>query len=174
LASITYGFSQTADHKHELVPFAAPPSGQKIWNLARSVAVDGKGSVIIFRGSEPSVLIYNRAGQLQKAWNVPDGKNIDLTSIKATQLRTGQEALYPDAHSVDIDHEGFLWLTERSRHIVYKYTMDGKRVMTLGKEGVAGDSASTDAFSRPSDVVIGANGEIFVADDGNFRVVKFS
>jgi DNA-binding beta-propeller fold protein YncE len=136
--------------------------------------VDGKGSVIIFRGSEPSVLIYNRAGQLQKAWNVPDGKNIDLTSIKATQLRTGQEALYPDAHSVDIDREGFLWLTERSRHIVYKYTMDGKRVMTLGKEGVAGDSASTDAFSRPSDVVIGANGEIFVADDGNFRVVKFS
>src|SRR5205823_3558282 len=66
LVSLTCGFSQTADHKHELVPFAAPPSGQTIWNLARSVAVDGKGSIIIYRGSEPSVLIYNRAGQLQK------------------------------------------------------------------------------------------------------------
>jgi DNA-binding beta-propeller fold protein YncE len=52
--------------------------------------------------------------------------------------------------------------------------MEGKRVMTLGKDGVAGNSASTDAFSRPSDVVTGANGDIFVADDGNFRVVKFS
>ena len=174
LASLTSGFSQTADHKRELVPFAAPPSEQKIWNLARSIAVDGKGSVIIFRGSEPSVLIYNRAGQLQKAWNVPDGKSIDLSSIKATRLRTGQEALYPDAHSVDLDREGFLWLTERSRHVVYKYTIDGKHVMTLGKDGVAGDSASTDAFNRPSDVVVGANGDIFVADDGNFRVVKFS
>src|SRR5207247_899319 len=135
LASIGSVFSQTANHKHELVPFAAPPSGQQIWNLARSIAVDGKGSVIIFRGSEPSVLIYDRAGQLQKAWNVPDGKNIDLASIKAERLRTGQEALYPDAHSVDIDREGFLWLTERSRHIIYKYTMDGKLIMTLGKEG---------------------------------------
>jgi DNA-binding beta-propeller fold protein YncE len=52
--------------------------------------------------------------------------------------------------------------------------MDGKAVMTLGKDGVAGNSASTDAFSRPSDVAIGANGDIFVADDGNFRVVKFT
>ena len=174
LASLSSGFSQTANHKYELVPFAAPPSGQEIWNLARSVAVDGKGSVIIFRGSEPSVLIYNRAGQLQKAWNLPDGKNVDITSIKATPLRVGADALYPDAHSIEIDRDGFLWLTERSRHIVYKYTMDGKPVMTLGKDGVAGDSASKDAFSRPSDVAIGANGDIFVADDGNFRVVKFS
>jgi DNA-binding beta-propeller fold protein YncE len=174
LASLGSAFSQTANPKHEVVPFAAPPSGQKIWNLARSVAVDRKGSVIIFRGSEPSVLIYNRAGQLQKAWNLPDGKNVDRASIKATPLRTAQEGLYPDAHSIDIDREGFLWLTERSRHIVYKYTMEGKWVMTLGKDGVAGDSASTEAFGRPSDVVIGANGDIFVADDGNFRVVKFS
>jgi sugar lactone lactonase YvrE len=174
LASLTTGFSQTANHKHEVVPFAAPPSGQKIWNLARSVAVDGKGSVIIFRASEPAVLFYNRAGQLQKAWSLPDGKTVELTSIKATQLRTAQEGLYPDAHSVDIDRDGFLWLTERSRHIVYKFTVDGKLVMTLGKDGVAGDSASTGAFSRPSDVVIGANGDVFVADDGNFRVVKFS
>src|SRR5437763_11887484 len=90
LASLTCGFSETADHKHELVPYAAPPSGQKIWNLARSIAVDGKGNIVIYRGSEPSILIYNRAGQLQKAWNVPDGKNIDLASIKATELRTGQ------------------------------------------------------------------------------------
>src|ERR1051325_2140418 len=101
LASLSTGFSQTANHKNDLVPFAAPPSGQKIWNLARSGAVDGKGSVIIFRGSEPSVLIYNRAGQLQKAWNLPEGESVDVNSIKATPLRTGQEALYPDAHSID-------------------------------------------------------------------------
>ena len=174
LASLGSGFSQTPSHQHEVVPFAAPPSPQKIWNLARSIAVDKKGNVVIFRGSEPAILIYNRAGQLQKAWNVPDGKHIDLKSIKATDLRTGQQALYPDAHSIDIDREGFLWLTERNRHVVYKFTMDGKLVMTLGKDGVAGDSASTEAFNRPSDVVIGANGNIFVADDGNFRVVKFA
>jgi DNA-binding beta-propeller fold protein YncE len=120
------------------------------------------------------VLIYNRAGQLQKAWNVPDGKHVDLTSIKATALRVGTDMLYPDAHSIDIDRDGFLWLTERTKHIVYKYTTDGKLVMTLGKDGVAGDAASKDAFARPSDVAFGANGDIFVADDGNFRVVKFS
>jgi peptidylamidoglycolate lyase len=174
LASLGSGFSQTANHKHEIVPFAAPPPGQKIWNLARSVAVDGKGSVIIFRGSEPDVLFYNREGQLLKAWNLPDGKSVDVAGIQAAKLRIGQDALYPDAHSIDIDRDGFLWLTERSRHIVYKYTMDGKQVMTLGKDGVAGDSASTEALNRPSDVAIGANGDIFVADDGNFRVVKFS
>jgi len=173
-ASLGYAFSQTATHKHELVPFAAPPGEQKIWNLARAVAVDGNGSVILFRGSEPAILVYSREGKLQKAWNLPDGKSVDTAHIQATRLRTGQEALYPDAHSITLDRDGFLWLTERAGHTIYKYTVDGKLVMTLGKHGVEGGPTSKDAFKRPSDVVIGANGDIFVADDGNFRVVKFS
>ena len=45
---------------------------------------------------------------------------------------------------------------------VFKFSPDGKLLMTLGKAGVAG--GGNDVFSGPADVVIAQNGDIFVAD----------
>src|SRR6202453_4065500 len=59
---------------------------------------------------------------------------------------------------------------------VFKFSPDGKVLMTLGKAGVAG--TGPDEFNEPSAVAIAANGDIFVADghggDSNARVVKFT
>jgi len=153
-ALVAAAFAQTTNSKYEVTFFGAPPRGQDVWNLPRSVAVDGKGSILIFRASQPPVLVFNRAGELQKTWG---------------------DGLFPDGHSIDFDHEGFLWLTDRKDQMVYKYTMDGRQVMTLGKKGVAGNNSSTDAFNLPTDVAIARNGDIFVSDgDNNSRVVHFS
>lgn len=61
-------------------------------------------------------------------------------------------------------------------HVIYKFSPDGHLLMTLGKKGIAGDG--TDAFNKPSDVLVAPNGDIFVADGhdagGNNRIVKFS
>ena len=153
-ALVAAAFAQTTNSKYEVTFFGAPPRGQDVWNLPRSVAVDGKGSILIFRASQPPVLIFNRAGELQKTWG---------------------DGLFPDGHSIDFDNEGFLWLTDRKDQMVYKYTMDGRQVMTLGKKGVAGNNSSTDAFNFPTDVAIARNGDIFVSDgDSNSRVVHFS
>jgi len=153
-ALVAAAFSQTTNSKYEVTFFGAPPRGQDVWNLPRSVAVDGKGSILIFRASQPPVLVFNRAGELQKTWG---------------------DGLFPDGHSIDFDHEGFLWLTDRKDQMVYKYTMDGRQLMTLGKKGVAGNNSSTDAFNLPTDVAIARNGDIFVSDgDNNSRVVHFS
>jgi sugar lactone lactonase YvrE len=59
---------------------------------------------------------------------------------------------------------------------VLKFSRDGKLLLALGKAGVPGDGPDT--FNQPSDVVVAANGDIFVADghggNSNARVVKFS
>jgi DNA-binding beta-propeller fold protein YncE len=154
LALIAGAFAQTTNRKYEVTFFGAPPKGQKVWNLPRSVAADGKGSIFVFRASDPPVLIFNRDGELRKSWG---------------------DGLFPDAHSIDLDREGNLWLTDRDGQMVYKYTQDGKQLMTLGKKGVAGDNKSTDTFNGPADVAIAANGDIFVADGHfNSRIVHFS
>jgi sugar lactone lactonase YvrE len=65
-------------------------------------------------------------------------------------------------------------------HQVFKFSPDGKVLMTLGKAGVPGNTPDT--FNRPSAVVVAPNGDIFVADGHNSppgspinsRVVKFS
>ncbi len=56
---------------------------------------------------------------------------------------------------------------------VYKFSPDGKLLLTLGKPGGA---AAPDYFYQPNDVLVAPNGDIFVAEGhgaGNNRVIKF-
>jgi hypothetical protein len=84
-------------------------------------------------------------------------------------------------HGIYVDREGNVWLTdglgiEGKGHQVFKFSSDGKVLLTLGKKGVAG--SAPDEFNSPSAVVTAPGGDIFVADghggNTNARIVKFS
>lgn len=90
-------------------------------------------------------------------------------------------------HGMDVDAEGNVWVTDavsasnvpdgdmRGQQVV-KFSPTGDVLMVLGTPGVEG--GGPDHFTSPSDIVVGPNGDIFVADghggNGNNRVVKFS
>jgi sugar lactone lactonase YvrE len=84
-------------------------------------------------------------------------------------------------HGITIDRDGNIWVSDGQGrngkgHQVFKFSPDGKVLMTLGKAGETGDGPDT--FNQPSAVGIGRNGDIFVADghggDTNARIVKFT
>ncbi len=84
-------------------------------------------------------------------------------------------------HGILVDRDGNVWATDSQGgggkgQQVFKFSPEGKVLMTLGKAGVSGDGPDT--FNRPSAVAIASNGDIFVADghggDSNARIVKFS
>lgn len=90
--------------------------------------------------------------------------------------------VWPHGMFVDVDDNiwiadavGYAPVPEGVGHTVMKFSPDGKLLMTLGKEGVAG--IGPDTFNKPSDILVAPNGDIFVADghdaDGNNRIVKF-
>jgi len=96
-------------------------------------------------------------------------------------LRSFGAGLFVFPHGIAVDKEGNVWVTDgqgknSKGHQVFKFSRDGQILMTLGKAGVAGDEA--DEFNQPSDVIVAANGDIFVADghggNSNARIVKFS
>jgi DNA-binding beta-propeller fold protein YncE len=87
-------------------------------------------------------------------------------------------------HGIFVDADDNVWITdavgyapvpEGVGHTVMKFSPDGELLMKLGKEGVAGDG--NDVFTKPSDVLVAPNGDIFVADGhdagGNNRIMKF-
>jgi sugar lactone lactonase YvrE len=96
--------------------------------------------------------------------------------------RTFGAGMFVFPHGLTIDAEGNLWITdgqgqEGKGHQVFKFSPEGKVLMTLGKAGVAGDGP--DSFNQPNAVAIAPNGDIFVSDGhnpgrGNARVLKFS
>lgn len=98
-----------------------------------------------------------------------------------TLLRSWGEGMFVFPHGAAVDAEGNLWLTDArgengKGHQVFKFSPDGKVLMTLGKAGVSG--STTDLFDQPTDVVIAPNGQIFVTDSHrngkNNRVMRFS
>jgi DNA-binding beta-propeller fold protein YncE len=87
--------------------------------------------------------------------------------------------LFP--HGIHVDRDGNVWVTDGlgkdgKGHQVFKFSPDGKVLMTLGKAGVAG--SALDEFNAPSAVLVAPNGDIFVADghggNTNARIVKFT
>jgi streptogramin lyase len=84
-------------------------------------------------------------------------------------------------HGIFVDGDGNVWVTDGQGkdgkgHQVFKFSPDGKVLLTLGKAGTAGDGPDT--FNAPSAVLVAPNGDIFVGDghggNTNSRIVKFS
>ncbi len=86
-------------------------------------------------------------------------------------------------HGIFVDRDGNLWLTDAhgekgKGHQVFKFTPEGRVLLTLGQAGV--EARGADGFNQPTDVVVAPNGDIFVSEShkepnyGNARISKFS
>ena len=96
-------------------------------------------------------------------------------------LRSFGAGLLIFPHGFHVDRDGNVWVTDAQGrdgkgHQVFKFSPDGKLLLTLGKAGVAG--AGNDELNQPSDVAVAPNGDIFVADGhdsgSNMRIVKYT
>jgi len=100
-------------------------------------------------------------------------------------LRKFGAGLIVGPHGLFVDRDSNVWVTDESvsedqkRGVqVTKFSPEGKVLMRLGKAGVAGEGP--DVFGSPTDVVVAANGDIFVSDGHdqcqcpNRRIMKFS
>jgi DNA-binding beta-propeller fold protein YncE len=97
------------------------------------------------------------------------------------EIKSFGGGLFAWPHGIHVDRDGNVWVTDGlgkdgKGHQVFKFSPEGKVLLTLGKAGVAG--SGPDEFNAPSAVVVAPNGDFFVADghggNTNARIVKFS
>jgi YVTN family beta-propeller protein len=115
------------------------------------IGIDSKGRVYATAGKgENGVLVFDADGKVVDSW----GKGF----VSKHGLRV-------------IDDK--VWVTDRERHIVMEFSLDGKPLRTLGTDGKSG--LGENEFNMPSDIAIGPNGDIYVSDGyTNSRVMRFS
>ena len=111
--------------------------------------------------TEPAMLIYNTSGKLVNSWGA---------------------GLFNFPHGFLICANGNVWISDAQigggkGNQVFKFSKDGKLLLTLGKAGASG--TGSDVFDQPTAIAIGHDGDIFVAEGhspgyGNSRIVKFS
>jgi hypothetical protein len=121
------------------------------WRYCTGVAVDKQDRVWMLNEIEPQVQIYTKEGEFVDAW---------------------RKLGFRSPHSLRIDPQGNVWIADYSRHIVRKYSPQGKLLLTLGTLDQAGDDPAH--FNSPTDTAIGPRGDVFVTDGyGNNRIVHF-
>jgi sugar lactone lactonase YvrE len=144
------GNTYKVDPNWAQLPQGSTWDGNTTW-----IATDGKGHVMVLVRTPPYIRVFTRDGKFVKAF--------------------GHEPMFESAHSVTIDAQGSLWVTDSAAHVVHKLAPDGRVLMTLGKKGSAGDNTSSDRFNEPNHVAVAPNGDIYVSDGyQNARIVHFS
>jgi streptogramin lyase len=173
-----------APNPYKVVEGWAKLPGERAWGSTSAVAIapDGKGVWVAERcganncvGSPlPSVYLFDATGKAVKSFGA---------------------GLILSPHGIDVDREGNVWVTDcactlgrgaqpanpSAGHQIFKFSPDGKLLMTLGKAGGGGATATDSGFFyQPNDVLVAPNGEIYVAEghsssEGSVaRIRKFS
>ena len=138
-----------------------------VWILQRprSLTDDEKGATLKPPRNKccapaPSVMEFDADGNFIQGWGFPQ-----TTPWVANE------------HGIHVDKAGFVWIAGNNANdsAIFKYTKDGKPVLTIGKLGPTGGSNDTALLGRPADIQVDdAAREVFVADGyGNRRVIVF-
>ncbi|MCE9520197.1 MAG: peptidyl-alpha-hydroxyglycine alpha-amidating lyase family protein [Verrucomicrobia bacterium] len=132
------------------------------------VDLDSHGNVFVFRRAEHLWLGDRAATELIKSPTV-----LLFDAKSGALLAQWGENFFLCPHGLTIDAEDNLWLTDVELHQVFKFTHDGKLLMTLGEHAKAGTDSKH--FNKPTDVAVAPDGTFYVSDGyGNSRIMKFS
>ena len=114
-------------------------------------AVDSRGNLYVCQRADPPIIVFDSAGKFVRT------------------IGAGRDT---DSHGIWITADDRVLLVDRDAHQVLCYSAKGELLFTLGESNRPRFQAP---FSHPTDVAVGLNGDIYVADGyGNMMVHRFS
>jgi DNA-binding beta-propeller fold protein YncE len=134
----------------------------------------------VYPAADGNIWVAERCGA-----NSCVGSDLDpvlLFDREGNLLRSFGAGMIAWPHGIHVDREGNVWITdawaagaENTGHTVLKFSPQGELLMTIGTPGVAGSPPN--ALTRPSDVVVAPNGQIYVVDEhgagGHNRIIRY-
>jgi peptidylamidoglycolate lyase len=129
--------------------------------------------------TEGNIVVFHRSGKTWETRLITDLSIIKKNTLSTIDTKTGKilkswgKDLFIMPHGLEVDKEDNIWVTDVALHQIFKFSPDGKLLMTLGEAKVSGDD--TEHFYLPTDVAVSHDGSFYVSDGyGNSRVAKFS
>ena len=136
-------------------PMRIVPPAQDGWALGMVswVASDRNGLVYLLqRGDKAApVVVVDRNGQVVRSWG---------------------KGLYSTPHAIRLDPDGNVWTTDAASSMVYKFSPEGERLLTIE---VGGQPSPCGNFCSTTDIAFAPNGHVFIADGyRNARILEYA
>ena len=174
--------------------WAKMPEGRS-WGSTSAVDVDRDGrSIWVAERCGANTCLDRATGEIS---SLPTILKFNPTGAVVKSFGAGM-IIFP--HGIHVDRDGNIWVTDgqdnapaqtgavttsaaerigpapgaTKGHQVFKFSPDGKLLMTLGRPGGA---AAPEYFYQPNDIVTASNGDIFVSEGhggANSRILKFT
>src|SRR5260370_34241083 len=141
------------------------PDGMVLGQVS-GVAVDAHNHVFIFHRAEGS-------WATDKTHPIASPTILCFDGTSGRLLASWGENRFLEPHGLRVDAHDNVWVTDRGLQQVFKFSHDGKLLLTLGTERVSGVDATH--FAKTTDIAFASDGSLYVSDGyGNNRVAKFS
>lgn len=135
----------SGNHRFEVVQgWGRVPESVRL-GYTHGIVVDSADNVYVFHTGSPSVVKFDEQGNYISSWG---------------------EQFEGGAHGFYLHKEAggeFLYVTDTARSLVVKLTLDGKELLTIGTPDLP-DVYGPDKRFVPTDVAVGPNGDIYIAD----------
>jgi sugar lactone lactonase YvrE len=142
--------------------YADGPGDAARFAFATGIAVDEAGTVYVADTYNARIRAISPAGEVTTiAGSGEDGGTDGPAAL----------ARFSDPAAVAVDGSGTLYVVDKSNRI--RMIAAGGDVSTLaggGEQGFADGPAATSEFNAPEGVAVGANGDVYIADAGNYRI----
>lgn len=145
------------------------PEQNKYYNLGQptGIGVD----------TNDNLFVFHRAGRI---WTEPfpdslisQNTIIELDHASGKLINAWGANYFIMPHGLTIDKNNNVWVTDVGLHQIFKFSHDGKLLMTLGVSKVPGNDSLH--FNLPTDIAVADDGTFYVSDGyGNSRIIKFS
>lgn len=155
----------SGSYKYDLIEgWGKLPEGMS-FGAVTGIVVDSQGRVIVCQQQmDPPMLVFDRDENYLNSW----GTN-----------------LLPEPHTLFIDSDDIIYVTDRVAHVAMKFTVDGKLLLELGNRDTPSDTGCIEEegvvlwpggpFNAPTRMSPSPMGDIYVSDGyRNCRVHRFS
>lgn len=132
---------------------ARAPAPDWAMGMVSWVATDKNGLIYLLQRGDKAdpVIVVDRSGKVVRSWG---------------------KGLYTMPHAIRVDPQGNVWTTDAASSMVYKFSPEGKTLLTIE---VGGQPSPCGGFCSTTDIAFAADGHLFIADGyRNARILEYS
>ncbi len=125
----------------------------------KGLAVDGEGNTYVADSYNHRVQVFDASGRFVRQWGTQGNA-------------AGQ---FQEPWGIAVDPEGTVFVADSWNHRIQKFDAQGRWLAGWGTFGDTGGTlGATNVFYGPRDIAIDPQGDVWVSDTGNKRILKFT